>query len=122
MVELAIAIVPLERTAVERWAALRHALWPDATVQEHADEAAHLLARGAACCVLLAMHADDAVGFAEAALRHDYVNGCATSPLLPGAFLEGLYVRPSHRRRGIARLLCDGVARWARAQGAREFA
>ena len=55
---------------------------------------------------------------AEASLRHDYVNGCDSSPVL---FLEGLYVRPAHRQRGIARALCDAVASWGRAQGCSEF-
>lgn len=107
---------------VERWAALRHALWPDADASEHASEAAHLFAQGDAYCVLLALRDGNSVGFAEAALRHDYVNGCETSPLLPVAFLEGIYVHPTHRGQGIARQLCDQVAAWASAQGAREFA
>jgi aminoglycoside 6'-N-acetyltransferase I len=51
-----------------------------------------------------------AVGFAEATLRNDYVNGCTTSPV---AFLEGIYVHPGWRKRGIARLLCRAVECWA---------
>ena len=58
-------------------------------------------------------------GFAEAALRHDYVNGCATSPV---AFLEGIYVQPEHRKQGLARLLCKAVEDWARSLGCTEFA
>jgi len=41
------------------------------------------------------------VAFAEATMRHDYVNGCGTSPF---AFLEGIYVHPQWRNRGLARL------------------
>jgi aminoglycoside 6'-N-acetyltransferase I len=122
MVEPTIAIVPLMPAAVDRWAMLRHALWPDASAEEHAQEAAHLFARADDYCVLLANCNDNFVGFAEAALRRDYVNGCDTSPLLPVAFLEGIFVRPAFRRRGIARQLCDRIAAWARVQGAREFA
>jgi aminoglycoside 6'-N-acetyltransferase I len=115
-------IVRLSRADVERWATLRHALWPDAGVSEHASEAAHLFAQSDAYCVLLALRDGNAVGFAEAALRRDYVNGCETSPLLPVTFLEGIYVHPTHRGQGVARQLCDQVAAWARAQGAREYA
>ena len=44
-----------------------------------------------------------AIGFVEASQRGDYVNGTSTSPV---AFLEGLYVEPSARRRALhARLL-----------------
>lgn len=59
------------------------------------------------------------VGFAEAALRSDYVNGCDTSPVV---FLEGIYVRPENRRMGVARLLCDAVEAWGRSLGCTEFA
>lgn len=122
MADPGIEIARVAPADVERWATLRHALWPDADASEHASEAAHLFAQGDAYCVLLALRDANAVGFAEAALRHDYVNGCETSPLLPVAFLEGIYVHPTHRGQGIARRLCNQVATWARAQGAREFA
>lgn len=59
------------------------------------------------------------MGFAEAALRHDYVNGCTTSPV---AFLEGVYVRSRCRKRGVARLLCRAVERWAAGMGCSELA
>ena len=59
------------------------------------------------------------VSIAEATLRHDYVNGCSTSPV---SFLEGIYVRPAWRRQGAARLLCRAVEAWGRERGCREFA
>jgi GNAT superfamily N-acetyltransferase len=62
--------------------------------------------------------ANEAVGFAEATLRHDYVNGCSSSPVL---FLEGIYVRPVVRRKGIARSLCNAVADWGKSLGCVEF-
>jgi aminoglycoside 6'-N-acetyltransferase I len=59
------------------------------------------------------------VGFVEAALRHDYVNGTESSPV---AFLEGVYVTPTHRRRGVARSLVAAVTGWAIEHGCRELA
>ena len=41
--------------------------------------------------------AGETVGLAEAALRSDYVNGTASTPV---AFLEGIYVLPAARRHG----------------------
>jgi aminoglycoside 6'-N-acetyltransferase I len=60
-----------------------------------------------------------AIGFVEASLRIDYVNGTSTSPV---AFLEGLYVEPFARRKGVARALVTEVERWAVAQGCSEIA
>ncbi len=60
-----------------------------------------------------------AIGFTEATLRRDYVNGCETSPV---AFLEGIYVSPEFRRGGVARSLIEAVEQWARQQGCTEFA
>jgi aminoglycoside 6'-N-acetyltransferase I len=71
-------------------------------------------------CVLLALDEDGtAVGFVEATKRDDFVNGTETSPV---AFLEGLYVQPSHRRGGVSRMLVSAVATWAGVLGLSELA
>ena len=104
---------------IPEWAPLRAALWPQASSPELEREAAALLVRKPAAVAFL-LRADAAtVGFAEATVRVDYVNGCWTSPV---AFLEGLYVRPEWRRRGAARRLCRAVEAWAGEQGCSELA
>jgi len=103
------------------WAALRAELWPDQGADEHREELAATLASvndGDFACVALTGEGD-CVGFAEAALRSDYVNGCETSPVV---FLEGIFVARPHRRSGIAGMLCRAVEDWGRAQGCTEFA
>jgi aminoglycoside 6'-N-acetyltransferase I len=101
------------------WAEMRLALWPHASKPELEREAAALLVKKPAAVAFL-LRADAAmVGFAEATVRVDYVNGCSSSPV---AFLEGIYVRPDWRRRGAARLLCRAVEAWASEQGCRELA
>lgn len=106
---------------VEPWARLRAALWPGETAREHRLELERLFLAGdaRAAAFVAERGPGDLVGFAEAALRGDYVNGCETSPVL---FLEGIFVRPDQRRQGVARLLCDAVAEWGRMRGCREFA
>lgn len=59
------------------------------------------------------------LGFAEVAVRTDFVNGCRHRPAL---FLEGIYTRPEYRGRGVARALCEAAGRWGLEQGCREFA
>ncbi|MEC3911335.1 aminoglycoside 6'-N-acetyltransferase [Sphingobium sp. CR2-8] len=105
---------------LDRWSQLRALLWSDGSEAEHRDDIAAMVAHGKGHVAFLALDVSgDAIGFVEAALRHDYVNGCDTSPVL---FVEGLYVEPDARRSGAARALIDAVTAWGRAQGCSEMA
>lgn len=104
---------------IEDWLALRCALWPERSAPEHRAELEDILINGREAAFIARDDSGAAVGFAEAALRHDYVNGCETSPV---AFLEGIYVAPAQRRRGAAQKLCAAVEDWARQSGCSEFA
>jgi aminoglycoside 6'-N-acetyltransferase I len=102
------------------WLALRAALWPRCLPAEHEAEMAAFSAEPQRYLQLIAYGSDrGAIGLAEAALRTDHVNGTSTSPV---AFLEGLYVVPSARRRGVARALVQAVASWAVERGCTEIA
>ncbi|GEO14457.1 aminoglycoside 6'-N-acetyltransferase [Microvirga aerophila] len=108
------------RESLEDWIILRQDLWPDTSAQEHRVEAEAQIEHPEQTVAYLAVTSDGvAAGFAEAALRHDYVNGCTTSPV---AFLEGIYVRPERRNRSVARLLVQAVGNWAIRLGCSEFA
>ena len=104
---------------IEDWLALRCALWPEGSAAEHRAELEDILAGDREAAFIARDATGAAVGLAEAALRHDYVNGCETSPV---AFLEGIYVAPARRRQGAAQRLCAAVAAWARGLGCSEFA
>lgn len=60
-----------------------------------------------------------AFGFIEVSVRHDYVNGTRSSPV---GFLEGIYVQPVARRKGVAHALVQAAMQWAKAHGCSEFA
>ena len=99
------------------WLAMRRTLWPEMTEEENLRETEAMLADDSRFFVRIALDAKDrATGFAEASLRRDYVNGCATSPVV---FLEGIYVELRARRRGVARALVDAVEGWGREMGFR---
>ncbi len=100
------------------WARLRQALWPDCPVERHAvEKEIYLRSPGV---VLFAVDATDtAIGFAEVSRRRDHVvaSSTATTP-----YLEGWYVEPGWRGRGVGRALIDAAADWARQAGYRELA
>jgi aminoglycoside 6'-N-acetyltransferase I len=101
------------------WAALRQALWPEEDPSRHPDDAADILGRPERAVAFLAF--DDrgaAIGFAEATLRSDYVNGTDSSPV---GFLEGWYVAPAQRGIGIGRALVAAVERWTQQHGCAEL-
>jgi aminoglycoside 6'-N-acetyltransferase I len=100
------------------WFALRNAMWPqDREVQ--LAEIDEILSRDDYAGFLARDDDGRAVGFAEAALRNDYVSDCDFYPV---GFLEGIYVAPEARRNGVARLLVDAVAAWSRTKGCSELA
>jgi aminoglycoside 6'-N-acetyltransferase I len=112
----------IEKASLEHldaWLCLRAELWPESSIEHHRVEIAQLLSKATAIAFVACDQTGHVVGFAEATLRQDYVNGCKTSPVL---FLEGIYVRREHRRQGVAQLLCSAVADWGRAAGCQEFA
>jgi aminoglycoside 6'-N-acetyltransferase I len=115
-----IAIEPATLQTLSDWVRLRTELWPHGSRDEHERDAMQLLERASdMTCLVARVDGLDVVGFAEVALRRDYVAGCTTSPV---AFLEGIFVATGFRRQGIARLLCAEAEVWAREQGCREFA
>src|ERR1700761_8518938 len=105
---------------LDEWATLRGALWPDDPVEHHREDATRLYLSGNDhAAAFICRNAGDVIGFAEATLRHDFVNGCETSPVV---FLEGVYVHPDQRCKGVARRLVEAVAAWGRSLGCTEFA
>ena len=102
------------------WLDMRVALWPDATPDEHRGYMAICLAQPERFLQLMIYDAKRApIGFIEGSIRSDYVNGTESSPV---GFVEGVYVVPAWRQKGIARQLFDAIADWAKARGCRELA
>lgn len=104
------------RDDLEDWVWLRSQLFPDLSEAEQRAELETFLS-------LQEYHgwiarADGrAVGFAEASIR-PYANGCESQPV---PFLEGVYVEPAQRQRGIGGHLVAAIVAWARGQGYSEL-
>ena len=88
----------------EAWAALRHALWPDCSLETVGEETEEILASPDQVCFLLIDRADGAVGFAEGEV-HLGEDG-------PYAHVEGWYVDPAYRGRGHGRDLIGRLEQW----------
>ena len=93
-------------------------LWPDNALETFIQEMTELIMHPEAA-IMLAYDAEEAIGFAQCQLRHDYVEGTSTSPV---GYLEGLYVKEAFRKQGMARELIRACEKWAKEKGCREFA
>ena len=115
-----VRVSPATAADAADWAEMRGALWPSGAGGEHAREIAELLVEPGETLNLIARDDDNqALGFLEASIRHDYVNGCKTSPV---AFLEGIFVSAAARGQGVARALVAEAETWARRKRLSEFA
>jgi len=114
-------IRPAGKEDLPAWLALRQALWAEGTREAHLAEMREFLDAPARFAQYIAYDDDDrtAIGFAEASRRQDYVAGTSSSPV---AYLEGIYVIPAARGRGVARALVDEVTHWGIAMGCKELA
>lgn len=103
------------------WLQLRQALWPEDGSSWHAEEIEQFFAGRLHMPLAVLLARDDVgtvQGFAELSIRA-YAEDCTTDRV---AYLEGWYVVPKARRRGVGRALVLAAEQWARAQGCSEFA
>ena len=100
------------------WVRLRDALWPG-SLKDHEHETRHYFERRLETPVVFVAEEDGRlVGFLELDYRK-YAPGCQSSPV---PFIEGWYVDPALRRRGIGRALVGAAEARARAMGHHEIA
>lgn len=69
--------------------------------------------------IFMLMVDNQAVGFAQCQLRHDYVEGTDSSPV---GYLEGIFLEQEFRHRGNAKKLLAQCEEWAKNKGCTEFA
>lgn len=98
---------------------LAHLLWSDSSYVELMEDMKKALKRNAEV-IFLALEGEYPIGFAQCALRYDYVEG--TSGLGNVGYLEGIYVREDYRNRGVARTLVEFCEDWSKMNGCTEFA
>ena len=99
-------------------AALAIQMWTDHLQDDLEKEFGKLAMTDEAACFI--KYVDDVpIAFAQCQLRHDYVEGTESSPVV---YLEGIFVSDGYRKRGYAAELLTECERWAKEQGCTEFA
>ncbi len=106
---------------------MRAALWPDCPAEIHAEDIAAFLTGDRtgwlaglhAVAVFVAVRpAGGLCGFLEASIR-PMADGCTTQPV---GYVEGWYVDPDVRQKGVGSELVEVAEAWASSHGCREMA
>lgn len=117
---MTIHVRPVTRADADAWTRMRVALWPEDTCEGHRREVDRFF-DGTLRMPLEVLVAVDLpgtpVGFVELSIR-GYAEDCVTDRV---AYVEGWYVEPPMRRRGVGRALVAAAEDWAIAQGCTEF-
>ncbi len=93
-------------------------LWPNHNLKDLEQEFLEIL-DSKKVAIFLKYIGTEAVGFVYVSLRNDYVEGSSSSPV---GYLEGIFIKEEFRKRGFAKELLEFCEKWAKKQGAKEFA
>lgn len=119
---MTLVIRPLESSDAPAWSAMRRAMGPDWLVEDFDRLVNEFLTTGRIQtlphAVFLALLDEHPIGFAEFSLR-EYAEGCLTSPV---TYLEGWYVEPRARGRGVGAALVRAGEQWGIERGCSELA
>lgn len=101
------------------WERMRYALWPGED-ERHGEEISRFFAGDPVDMqhVLFAEDQSEVIAFAELSIRTD-LPGLTTERV---GYIEGLYVAPEVRHRGVAQALLATSRQWSQQQGCTRFA
>ena len=112
-------IRPIVEQDAADWLRLRCELWSGAD-SEHATNVQRYFegTLREPCAVLVADDGGNLAGFVELSIRA-HAEGCDTDHV---GYVEGWYVTPDSRGRGVGRALIEATETWSREQGCTELA
>lgn len=99
-------------------ASLACILWDNHTIEELKCEFHKIMDKKSTAFFLIFKN-EQAIGFAQCQLRHDYVEGAGSGPV---GYLEGIFMKDEYRHKGYGKKLLQECEKWALENGCREIA
>jgi aminoglycoside 6'-N-acetyltransferase I len=113
------SVESVKRSQLEDWKRMRAALWPECPDEQHTREMADILGDPEFNAAFLARAPDGLpVGFLEVSIRLT-AEGCRPGRI---GYIEGWYVEPDWRGKGLGASLVQAADSWATERGCREMA
>ena len=92
-------------------------LWPENDLEDLKKDFTYIIGL-LSDKIFLAEIDGEYAGFIHMSIRKDYVEGSSSSPV---GYIEGLFVKPEHRKKGIGYALYNMGANWAKKKGTTEI-
>ncbi|TYS53714.1 GNAT family N-acetyltransferase [Sutcliffiella horikoshii] len=92
-------------------------LWPEST-EEELHESFHEIMASSRDKILFYRIGTEFVSFIHLSIRVDYVEGTESSPT---GYIEGVYVKPEHRRKGYSGKLLEVGEQWLIKKGCKQI-
>jgi aminoglycoside 6'-N-acetyltransferase I len=101
------------------WLAMAADLWPGESSEALERLFGDLLSKKNYQTYIARTEQSEPVGFIYLSIRNDYVEGSDSSPV---GYVEGIYVKPEYRKKGVARAMLQIGERWSKENGCQEYA
>ncbi len=109
---------PVEADDFQSWLDYRDKLYPGLSDGFHRREMDLIHASSEAAAFLCVTERAERVGLLEVSLRN-FVDGCLGGPV---GYIEGLYLEPDFRGKGLGGYIVELAAEWFRERGCRDMA
>jgi aminoglycoside 6'-N-acetyltransferase I len=100
------------------WLRMRRALWDDCPDEQQVREMEEILVSDSEEVFVAEQPDASLCGFVETSIR-PWAIGCEARPV---GYIEGWYIDPDMRRRGVGRALVQAAEAWTRSRGCRQMA
>lgn len=111
-------LIAIDKKAFPLWRQMRREIYPILDPEYDKHEIEQIAASAIWFCYFLADNDGEVIGLVELSSRN-IVDGCLSSPV---AYLEGFYLKPACRGKGLGRRAMQLIIEWCREKGFSELA